>query len=311
MCIPGLAAVIHSAAISTRTGPDGRHFVRMDATTAVQKCGGAAQWTRLRRLGVSEQAVRTATAHGRIVRLESGGYATADAPPGLVAAVALGGTASHLSAARLHGLSVWVPPALAHVTIPRGGARTAPNAVVHPATLSPADVEAWRAVTSLRRTLLDCGRSLPLPDGVCVLDSALRERLVTCHDLQSMAAAARGPGSANVRRAVRHIDPEAQSALESVLRVLLLTCTGVVLAQVLISGVGHVDFLVNGWLVVEGDGFEFHSTREAYREDRRRSNALTTKGHALLRFTWEDLRFRPWWVVAQVEAALAIGRRAA
>jgi very-short-patch-repair endonuclease len=283
----------------------------MDAATAVQKCGGAAQWTRLRRLGVSEHSIRTATAHGRLLRLQSGGYATPAAPPELLAAVALGGVASHLSAAHIHGLSVWIPPVLPHVTIPRGGVRTGVEAVVHPARLSAADVEPWRPVTSLRRTLLDCGRSLPLPDGVCVLDSALRERLVTCQDLQSMAAAARGPGSANVRRAVRHIDPEAQSALESVLRVLLLTCAGVVLTQVRISEVGHVDFLVNGWLVVEGDGFEFHSSREAYREDRRRSNALTTRGHALLRFTWEDVRFRPWWVIAQVEAALAIGRAAA
>jgi len=283
----------------------------MDVVTALEKCGGGARWIRLRRLGVAEMAIRTATAHGRIVRLECGGYALPDTPPELVVAVSLGGVASHLSAARMHGLSVWVPPALPHVTIPRGGARTSADATVHTTRLSSADVEPWRPVTSMHRTLLDCGRSLPLPDGVCVLDSALRERLVTCQELQSMAAAARGPGSVNVRRAVRHIDPEAQSALESVLRVLLLTCVGVVLTQVRISSVGHVDFLVNGWLVVEGDGFEFHSAREAYREDRRRSNVLTTKGYALLRFTWEDLRFRPEWVIAQVEAALAIGRPAA
>jgi len=148
---------------------------------ALQQCGGAARWSGLRRLGVSEHAVRT---DGRIKQIGRGAYALPEAPATVVTAVALGGVLSHLSAAALHGLDVWELPPLPHVTIPRGSSRSAPDAVVHVATLGPTDVDPWRPVTSLRRTLLDCGRTVPLPDGVVVLDSAIRGRLIECRELR-------------------------------------------------------------------------------------------------------------------------------
>jgi very-short-patch-repair endonuclease len=71
-----------------------------------------------------------------------------------------------------------------------------------------------------------------------------------------------------------------------------------------------VDYVIDGWLVIETDGFEFHSNRAEYRKDRRRANALAERGYVLLRFTYEDIRFRPWAVLAQVAAVLARGRAA-
>jgi very-short-patch-repair endonuclease len=281
----------------------------VDVVTALYQCGGGARWSRLRLLGVSEHAVRIAVSSGRIKQVARGGYALPDAPSALITAVALGGVTSHHSAARLHGLAVWDAPVLPHVTVPRGSSRTATDAVVHTSALGRGDVEAWRPVTSLRRTLVDCGRALPLPEAVTVLDSATHIGLIECRELQAIAAGARGPGSANLRLAVRHLDPDAQSALESVLRILLLACGADVRSQVLIPGVGRVDFLINGWLVIEGDGFEFHADRQSYRDDRRRATALLTGGYALLRFSWEDVRFRPAWVIDQVLAALRLGGR--
>jgi very-short-patch-repair endonuclease len=280
----------------------------MDVKAALQCCGGAARLYRLRRLGVTEYALRMAALTGRIKRIDRGSYALCDAPPAFLAAVALSGVASHATAAELHGLSVWQRPALPHVTIPRGGARSAADAVVQVSTLGPDDTESWRPITSLRRTLLDCGRSLPLPEAVAVLDSAVHLGLIGCREFQDLAAAARGAGSANLRRAARHLDPEAASALESVLRIVLLACSGEVRSQVSIPGVGRVDFLIDGWLVIEADGFEFHADRESYRNDRRRATALATRGYVLLRFTWEDVRLRPKWVIDHVVAALRLGR---
>jgi very-short-patch-repair endonuclease len=62
--------------------------------------------------------------------------------------------------------------------------------------------------------------------------------------------------------------------------------------------------------VIEGDGFAFHADRDSYRNDRRRATALLTGGYALLRFSWEDVRFRPEWVIDQVLTALRLGRPA-
>jgi very-short-patch-repair endonuclease len=53
--------------------------------------------------------------------------------------------------------------------------------------------------------------------------------------------------------------------------------------------VGRVDLLVDVWLVLEADGFEHHSNRASYREDRRRGNALAVLGYAVLRFSYEDI----------------------
>jgi very-short-patch-repair endonuclease len=64
---------------------------------------------------------------------------------------------------------------------------------------------------------------------------------------------------------------------------------------------------LDGWLVLEGDGFEHHSSRKNYREDRRRGNSLVEHGVVTLRFSYEDLQGRPWEVLAQIERVLKLG----
>ena len=79
--------------------------------------------------------------------------------------------------------------------------------------------------------------------------------------------------------------------------------------QVRIPGVGTVDFLVEEWLIVEGDGFEFHSDREAYRTDRRRGDRATIGNYGQLRFTSEDTApLHEERVVAEVQRALTLRR---
>lgn len=59
-------------------------------------------------------------------------------------------------------------------------------------------------------------------------------------------------------------------------------------------------------LVVEADGFTFHSDRHTFIHDRRRQNRLVLAGWRILRFTWDDLTTRPQEVAAEVKAALAL-----
>jgi len=72
-----------------------------------------------------------------------------------------------------------------------------------------------------------------------------------------------------------------------------------------ISGVGWVDLLVEGRIVVELDGFAYHSGRVEYREDRRRDRELVRQGYLVLRFTFEDVMRDPEIVVRAVLAVLA------
>ena len=59
-------------------------------------------------------------------------------------------------------------------------------------------------------------------------------------------------------------------------------------------------------LVVEADGFAFHSDHTTFIRDRRRQNLLTLAGWRVLRFTWDDLTSRSAQVIAEVHAALAM-----
>ncbi len=67
----------------------------------------------------------------------------------------------------------------------------------------------------------------------------------------------------------------------------------------------EVDFL---WrrsrLVVEVDGFAFHSSRRAFERDRARDGELTALGFRVLRVTWRQLDDEPEAVVARLARAL-------
>lgn len=278
----------------------------MDIEAALASRGGAARREGLRADGLTDRELDRAVRAGTVHRVGRGGYALPGADPALVAAVAVSGVVSHASAARLHGLDL--PPGmpkLLDVTVPRGCSPRWPGTRIHRAALAPGEYGTRIPVTSLTRTLTDCGRTLPFADAVLILDSAVRQCQVTLERLRVLARTARGPGTAKLRRAVAHVDALAGSVLESRARLLvdLLTCD--VQSQVYVEGVGRVDLLLNGWLVVEPDGYEFHRDRAEYRNDRRRGNLLVVGRYVVLRFSWEDVFFHPHLMLAQIEAVLA------
>jgi very-short-patch-repair endonuclease len=283
----------------------------VEPTTALAHCGGAARPRRLYQLGVSRQRLRTACLRGDVVPLAGSGFALPAADPAIAAAVRLGGVVSHVSAAHLLGFELWNPPGQLHVTVPRGRWVSEQDVMVHRRPLAPDDVELWRPITAPLRTALDCGRSLRFLDAVVALESGLRLGKYSLAALRVGADAALGNDTSALRRAVAHVDRMSGSVLESAAGPLLDLLGHDVRQQVLIRGVGApVDYVIDGWLVIETDGFEFHSNRAEYRKDRRRANALAERGYVLLRFTYEDIRFRPWAVLAQVAAVLARGRAA-
>lgn len=78
--------------------------------------------------------------------------------------------------------------------------------------------------------------------------------------------------------------------------------------QVFIAGVGRVDILVDGWLIVEVNGYKFHSSRDAWRRDMGRLNAAQARGFLVLSFAPEQIWNSPDDVIAQVRGVLARGR---
>ncbi len=58
-------------------------------------------------------------------------------------------------------------------------------------------------------------------------------------------------------------------------------------------------------IVVELDGYRFHTTRSAFERDRRKDAVLKQAGLDVNRFTWDQLRREPYLVIARVATALA------
>jgi very-short-patch-repair endonuclease len=71
----------------------------------------------------------------------------------------------------------------------------------------------------------------------------------------------------------------------------------------------EVDFL---WrearLVVEVDGYAYHSSRRAFERDRRRDADLQTAGYDVMRITWRQITDEPIAVVARLAQRLSSGK---
>lgn len=285
-----------------------------DAFRRVQQ-GGLAAGPELTTTGLSRSAVARAVREGRLRRVARGLYATG--PVDAHQRLARVGVLSHTTAAALWGLDL-MAPAGTHVTVPRNHSRSRVAGVsVHRADLPPDAVteRAGLPASSPLRTVLDCLRLLPRSHAVVLADSALRAGLVAVDDLRAAAAEAAGPGSARVRRAVALTDPLSGSALETLLRLVLVDGGIRLRSQVVMRDrhgvIGRVDFLLlDAPVVVEADGFAYHADRDAYRTDRRRTNALVAAGYRVLRFSWEDVVERPEHVLATVRATLEMSAAA-
>lgn len=230
-----------------------------------------------------------------------------------------GAVLSHHTAARAWGIELVDDDGSQHLTVPRNNARYALEGwQVHRADLPEDHVvhDLGARLTAPLRTVRDLALWLPLDAGVAAGDSAVRAGLVGATALRGALEAVGGPGSRRASRVAGLLDPLSGSVLESLLRVRLVTAglTGFVTQHEIRDGrrvVARVDFC---WpshrLVVEADGFAFHSDRSAYRRDRERMNELERLGWRVLRFTWEDVRGRPARVVAMIAECLAQAARA-
>jgi very-short-patch-repair endonuclease len=286
----------------------------MDAERVVEvamRCGGTVTWARLRR-ELPRRAIERALAEGLLDRVGRGAYALPKSPDALRAAVALGGVASHESAARLWFMDTLGAQQTAHITVPRRSRATSTStAWLHWADLDERDVRG--RVTSPLRTVLDCARSLPFADALAVADSALRRELVDVDELACVVARSRASGIRAARRVAAAADARAANQFESALRAIVIEAglTGFV-PQLRIETphlVARVDLGdAELQIALEADSFEWHGSRSALDRDCRRYDELVRGNWLVLRFSWEAVMFdRPW--VAGVITDTAVLRR--
>lgn len=272
----------------------------MDVADILDRRGGLA--TRAELIAATTRAdVDAALRDGSLRAVGRGRYASAQVAGQAAVAHGMTGVLCLTNAALHHGWKVKTVPPKPHVLVPRKR-RVAPDlrtqVVPHWADLDPDDVCEGIA-TGRELTLLQCLRSLPDDEALCIADSALRAGELAA--LRRIHATVGGPGAAKVRRIALAASPEAANPFESCMRAITLTIPGLQMVPQRVISSPHVwaqpDLVsVAHELVIECDSFEWHAERAGFRKDVRRYTLLTAEGWTVLRFIWEDVMHRPGWV---------------
>ena len=207
-----------------------------------------------------------------------------------------GALVSHRSAARVFVVLPY--PAIGDVwitTTSEGGRGLKGVRVTRTRNLEPDEVAfiGWLPVTSPARTLLDLAGVVDEVRLEQAVAEAQVRRLVIEADLRRQLARSNGRrGAAALRSLLGRGAEPALTRSEAERRLLSLIRGGFLPEPETNVRVGTylVDFL---WpkrrVIVEFDGFAFHSERRAFKRDRDRTNELQLHGYVVIRLTWEHL----------------------
>jgi very-short-patch-repair endonuclease len=272
----------------------------VDILDYLKQAGGIARSSQLLQAGFPRRDLLRLRDTG-VSQPRRGVFVLPDCDDGLRAAVLNNGRLSCASAAAHYGLWLRKPPSLIHLACTHGhGTGFIRHRTIrfrgHP--LLPV-----AAVEDVALHALGC---LPPPASSALATSAIRLHGVS---RELLASHLRADRSATSRRILAELDVRAESIVEVDLQHLFRTHRIAYEAQVFLPGIGRVDFLLAGFLIVEVDGFAFHSKRGDMLRDRARNNSSAVNGYAVLRYMPEHIWFDPGQVIADVRAVLAGGQQ--
>ena len=98
-----------------------------------------------------------------------------------------------------------------------------------------------------------------------------------------------GRYATTARERLAEADSHARSHLETRVRLCLKRAGLSVETGFIIDDLGETDTLIEGWLLAETDGFEYHSSKEQFIKDRRRDQTALAHGYIPLRLTYDDV----------------------
>ncbi|SHE25372.1 MULTISPECIES: hypothetical protein [Actinomyces] len=196
------------------------------------------------------------------------------------------------SAAEVLGYPMWNKPESLHLAVPRNHSmrpstyRDLDTVTLHRKTqITPLTVDDF-PVVSPAEIVACCLVCLDELDAICVADAALNRGDTSTEEISELLT---GRYAAKGRQRLMLTDPASRSPLETRTRLALRHIGLAVETGVTIEGVGEVDMLVQNWLIVETDGWEFHSSNEQFTQDRRRDQEALAGGYVAVRLTGQDV----------------------
>jgi very-short-patch-repair endonuclease len=256
-------------------------------------------------LGVTDDVLRRWLERGRLYRVQPSVFSLTPQvlPRGRMLAAALTygpeSALSYRASGAIWELGPW-PTGLIDVTVPRN-ARPRPGTRVHVARVERVVKDGF-PVTTVARTLVDLASVLPLGRLRDVFERAERLGLL---DVYSVNEEMRGKRGARKIRAVlaEWAEPEpSKNEFEQALRTLCREYDIPLPSQNVVLLGYEVDAFWEPDLVVELDSWEWHKTRRAFEEDRRKAAVLEAAGYRVRRFTWGQIRRERALVAAAIRS---------
>lgn len=302
-------------------------IVGIDRDAALLQVMSTQHWVATRRqasaIGLDRNAIGRRIRSGRLVEPVPGVLAVAGIEwtweARLAAALLCGGrgaAVSHRAAAKLHRLNGF-DRAPVEISARRPRNRFGDEIVHLSRDLGPVDVTrvGWFAVTTVARTLLDLAPMIGRRTLTRTFDDARRRDLVTTEQLRQRLAALRRKGRPGVAITESVLDVEGDAVvLGSTLERMfleLLDQWGLPRPERQVSVLrpdgtrARLDLAyLERRVAIELDGHGSHATRTERAYDSARQNDIVLDGWLVLRFTYEQVRHEPEFVVRTVRRAL-------
>lgn len=242
--------------------------------------GGVIRRRRLLAAGASKRDIASAVAGGSVIRLREGVYALASTDSFVLDAARHGGEVACISALRAHGLWVLEKPKRLHVWLGGKGRKHAHKmcTCIDHHDAGGAAFGIARVALALAQAAVCCGDEVFFT----AYESAWKKGMLTRTDREWIRRAV----PARTRWLVDLARPDADSGLESLLRLRLIRLGVALECQVFIVGVGRVDFVAAGVLIIEVDGRENHDGQSLRHKDLVRDAAAAALGYETLRFDY-------------------------
>lgn len=267
--------------------------------------------------GYTPRSLASAVHAGRLVRVRRGFYADPDVDDLTEQAVRVGGVLTCVSAAQRFGMWVSADP-FAHIHLRHEASRmrtphdrftrlTGDNrrgCTLHWFPLVAGDQVSMESVGPLS-ALAHLIRCQPERLAISAIDSALYEGIVRSSQLDAVFASV----PVKYHRYRLRVDARAMSGIETIVRLLLLDAGLSCSPQVHFRGIGDVDLVVEGCIVVETDGVLGHADALGAARDYDRDVALAALGFVVLRFNYRQVMFSSDVVLSAVRGALAARAR--
>lgn len=264
---------------------------------------GVVSLPQLTKLGFTPTMLRKRLEAGRLYRVQPKVYSllpslkSAGRMMAAVLSCGPGAALSHRAAAAIWDLGPW-PTGAVDVSVaknkgPRRGVR------IHRVTELEAMEKDGFPVTTPSRTLIDCARTEPRPRVERMWEQADRLGLLDIGELD-------GSRSRVLQELIeeRREAPPSKNELE---RAFLDVCREHTIAVPSLNAVVQGEEVDAYWpqddLVVELDGYEWHKTRAAFENDRRRDAKFARAGLRVLRFSWRQVTRQPRDVAEAIVAS--------